>query len=84
MCDLRELTRVRMVLSCQRTRLKNRISSTLAKYGLALEGCGDCYGRGGRAQRNRLVTQVPPHTQWVGGLLLAQRDFVDQQIRQQE
>ena len=31
--DLRELTRVRMVLSLQRTRLKNRISSILAKYG---------------------------------------------------
>src|SRR3989449_8586840 len=31
--DLRELTRVRMVLSCQRTRLTNRISSALGQYG---------------------------------------------------
>ena len=42
--DLRELTRVRMVLSCQRTRLKNRISSMLAKYGHNMAGYSDPYG----------------------------------------
>ena len=31
--DLRELTRTRLVLVAQRTRLKNRLSATLAKYG---------------------------------------------------
>ena len=32
--DKRELTRTRMVLVAQRTQLKNRIHSTLDKYGL--------------------------------------------------
>jgi transposase len=31
--DLRELTRTRLVLVAQRTRLKNRLSATLAKWG---------------------------------------------------
>ena len=32
--DLRELTRPRLVLVAQRTRLKNRLTATLAKYGV--------------------------------------------------
>ena len=31
-----------------RTRLKNRIHATLAKYGLRLEGASDLFGRRGR------------------------------------
>lgn len=34
--DKRELTRVRMVFSPQRTRIKNRIHATLAKYGITI------------------------------------------------
>ena len=41
--DLREVTRVRMLLGCQRTRLKNRISSTLDKYALRVAGASDAY-----------------------------------------
>src|SRR5208282_4380220 len=48
--DQRELTRVRMVLAAQRTRLKNRISSTLAKYGLAVTEASDPYSPKGRRQ----------------------------------
>ena len=36
--DLRELTRTRLVLVAQRTRLKNRLLATLAKHGLGIQG----------------------------------------------
>src|SRR5439155_1817556 len=43
--DLRELTRLRMVLARQRTMLKNRISATLAKYAIVLEEFSDSFAR---------------------------------------
>jgi len=39
-----------MVLVAIRTWLKNRLTSTLAKYGLRVEGATDAYGRRGREQ----------------------------------
>jgi len=47
--DLRELTRTRLVLVAQRTRLKNRLSATLAKWGLPASEYSDPYGKRGRA-----------------------------------
>lgn len=82
--DLRELTRVRMVLAAQRTRLKNRISSTLAKYGLAVTDASDPYCQKARQQLSALIRQLPPHTQWAARTLLAQLDFIEGQIREQE
>ena len=82
--DLRELTRVRMVLAAQRTRLKNRISSTLAKYGLAVTDASDPYSQKARRQLGGLLGQLPPHTQWATRTLLAQLDFIEGQIREQE
>ncbi len=82
--DLRELTRVRMVLAAQRTRLKNRISSTLAKYGLAVTDASDPYCQKARQQLGGLIGQLPPQTQWATRTLLAQLDFIEGQIREQE
>jgi transposase len=82
--DLRELTRVRMVLAAQRTRLKNRISATLAKYGLVVTAASDPYCVKARQQLNGLVGQLPPHTHWATQTLLAQLDFIEDQIREQE
>ncbi len=48
--DLRELTRTRLVLVAQRTRLKNRLSATLAKYGAPPSACSDAYGKRGSAE----------------------------------
>jgi len=79
--DLRELTRTRIVIARQRTRLKNRIGSTLAKYGLQVRGCSDPYGRKGRAQMDVLVKQLPTQTLLVTEMLLEQLDFVDAQIK---
>lgn len=81
--DLRELTRTRVVLAQQRTRLKNRISATLAKYGWALEA-SDPYGKSGRAEMQPCVEQLPQQTRWVTEQLLAQLDFVQRQIQQVE
>src|SRR5881628_4049334 len=53
--DLRELTRTRLVLVAQRTRLKNRLQSTLAKYGLAVRDCSDAFGTVARSQWPELL-----------------------------
>jgi transposase len=82
--DLRELTRVRMVLAAQRTRLKNRISATLAKYGLAVTDASDPYCQKARPQLVGLLGQLPPQTQWAARMLLAQLDFIEGQIHEQE
>src|SRR5882672_9175896 len=82
--DQRELTRVRMVLAAQRTRLKNRISATLSKYGLAVTEASDPYSPKGRRQLLGLLGELPPQTQWAARTLLAQLDFIEGQIREQE
>lgn len=81
--DLRELTRTRLVLGQQRTRLKNRLTATLAKYALGVEA-SDAYAVGARAELEPQLELLPPQTRWVSGQLLAQLDFVQQQIRQVE
>jgi transposase len=81
--DLRELTRTRMVLVAMRTRLKNRLSSTLAKYGLVVEA-SDRFGVLGRAQWEKLLPQLPPQTQFVSRHLLHQMDSLQGQIDQEE
>jgi transposase len=82
--DLRELTRTRLVLVAQRTRLKNRLSATLAKWGLPASECSDPYGKRGRAELEKHRERLPEQTRWVSGQLLAQLDFVSAQVRQLE
>jgi transposase len=82
--DLRELTRTRLVLTAQRTRLKNRISATLAKYGMPASEYSDPYGKRGRAELEQHLASLPEQTRWVSKQLLAQLDFVNQQVRELE
>jgi transposase len=82
--DLRELTRTRLVLVAQRTRLKNRLSATLAKYGTPASQCSDPYGKRGRAELEKHLEGLPEQTRWVSGQLLAQLDFVSAQVKQLE
>jgi transposase len=82
--DLRELTRTRLVLTAQRTRLKNRLSATLAKYGTPASEYSDPYGKRGRAELEKDLESLPEQTRWVSQQLLAQLDFVSQQVRQLE
>jgi transposase len=82
--DLRELTRTRLVLVAQRTRLKNRLSATLAKWGTPASECSDPYGKRGRAELEKHLERLPEQTRWVSEQLLAQLDFVGRQVRQLE
>jgi transposase len=79
--DQRDLPRTRMVLTRERTRLKNRIHATLAKYGLRLEGTSDLFGRRGRQWL--LTAALPvlaPHSRYATERLLEQLDVVSAQI----
>src|SRR5438445_6466318 len=82
--DLRELTRTRLVLVEQPTRLKNRLTATLAKYGVPASEASDPYGKRGRAELEMHLESLPEQTRWVSGQLLAQLDFVSTQVQQLE
>ena len=82
--DLRELTRVRMMLSQHRTRLKNRLHATLAKYGLAVGGYSDIFCPTARPELEAVLGKLPCQTQWVSRMLLEQLDFQEGQVRRQE
>lgn len=82
--DLRELTRTRLVLVAQRTRLKNRLTATLAKYGTPASECSDPYGKRGRAELEKYLQGLPEQTRWVSGQLLLQLDFISAQVKQLE
>ena len=59
-----------MVLTQQRVRLKNRLSATLAKYGLMMAGVNDVYGKTARLELQQLLQKLPPQTRWVSEMLL--------------
>ena len=82
--DQRELARTRLVVTRQRTRLKNRITATLAKYGLTESEASDAFAQRARAELEQSLRQLPEQARWTSGLLLAQLDFVEQQIGQLE
>jgi transposase len=82
--DLRELTRTRLVLVAQRTRLKNRLTATLAKYGASPSEASDPYGKRGRVELEKNLECLPEQTRWASGQLLAQLDFVSAQVQQLE
>jgi transposase len=82
--DLRELTRLRMVRSRQRTTMKNRITATLAKYALAVDGHSDTFCAAARPEMLALFDRLPPQTAWACRTMLAQLQFVQGQIDQQE
>lgn len=82
--DLREVTRLRMVLTHNRTELKNRLLATLAKYGLAIQGCSDCFGVRARVQWAQLLPKLPVQTQWCCRQLWEQMSLAERQIQEQE
>jgi transposase len=82
--ELRELTRTRVVLVQQRTRWKNRITATLAKYGLPASEYSDPYGKGAREELDSRIERLPEQTRWVTRQMLAQLDGLSEQIGQFE
>ena len=79
--DLRELTRMRIAVVRERTRLKNRIQATLAKYGLQIRGVSDLFGRAGRRLLARALEDMAPQARWTTELRLEHLDVLDGQIR---
>jgi len=80
--DKRELPRTRMVFGRQRTRLKNRIQSVLAKYGLQseFEDISDTFGKAGRQRLGFCLKQLPAQTRYTMRCLLRQLDAVEAEI----
>jgi transposase len=81
--DLRELTRGRLSLSRQRTRIKCRLHSSLDKYGLSLPA-SDIFAPRVRPQLKELLTQLPEYTRLTAQQLLDLLDAVDEPIRDLE
>ncbi len=79
--DLRDLPRSRMLLVKQRTQIKNRIQSALAKYALRLEGVSDMFGKKGRELLRLEIEKLPSHTAYATTQLLEQVEDLDARIR---
>jgi transposase len=79
--DARELPRTRMVLSNQRTQLKNRIHATISKYGFKVEGVSDAFGKQGRRILEGLLAKLPPHTGEALKLMLDELDHVQANLK---
>lgn len=60
--DQRELPRMRLVLVGMRTKLKNRIHATFAKYGITFDEVSDIFGTKGRRLMESAMTRLPPET----------------------
>lgn len=60
--DERELPRTRMTFAGHRTRVKNRISSTLAKHALSLDGASDIFAAKWRPDLEALLHEMPSET----------------------
>src|SRR5499426_2768601 len=82
--DQRDLPRTRMVLVRQRTQLKNRIHSTLAKYALHDFEVSDLFGVRGRALVRQRLELLPPCTAYTTRHLLEQVERLDHQVREFE
>lgn len=82
--DLRELTRTRMVLSKQRTQLKNRIQATLSKYGKTMSEFSDAFGKAAREVMTLLIAQLPQHARWTTDLTLDHMDALTLSLAQIE
>jgi transposase len=82
--DERELHRTRMALSKQRTALKNRVHSTLAKYALSLDTDSDIFASKWRPELVKACRALPPETQRCMQQHLIALDHVQGQIKELE
>jgi transposase len=82
--DERELPRTRMTFASHRTRVKNRISSTLAKYALSLSDPGDVFALKRHDNLHALIDQLPPETARCTTQQLQLLDALNDHIKQLE
>ena len=75
--DQRELPRMRMAMSQVRTKFKNRIHATMAKYGITFEEVKDLFGVKGRKLLEKRLGELPPETR---NCVQAQLQLLDQVV----
>jgi len=81
--DQRELLRLRIFLVHLRTRVKNRIHGTLARYNLQVPGA-DLFGARARLQLGVRLPELPTHSREAVEQELAALDFLETQIESTE
>jgi transposase len=82
--DQRELPRMRLVLVSVRTKLKNRIHATFAKYGITFEEVSDIFGGKGRRLLERYLQQLPLETKHSVKQQLQLIDQIEKSIKDAE
>lgn len=82
--DLRELPRARMVLTRQRTQLKNRIQAMLAKHALSVTEVSDVFGKRGLALLDERIKQLPSQAAYAAERLLNQLSALEHEIQELE
>lgn len=82
--DQRELSRMRMSFVEVRTKYKNRIHATLAKYAIVIDGVSDLFGKQGRILLEKALQELPPETKQSVEEQLILLDQVSGQIEQIE
>jgi len=82
--DQRELPRGRMVLTGMRTKLKNRLHATLAKYNLQIEEASNIFVGKGRRMLLERLRQLPPETRHSAELELGLLDEIELRIAEAE
>jgi len=82
--DQRELSRMRMALVEVRTKFKNRIHATLAKYAITIEEVSDIFGPRGRGLIEAALQELPVETRQSVREQLRLLDQVSGQIEQVE
>ena len=82
--DQRELSRMRMSLVAVRTKFKNRIQATLAKYAVTIDEVSDIYGKKGRQLLEKALQELPRETRQSVLEQLTLLDQVSGQIKRVE
>ncbi len=82
--DQRELSRMRMSLVAVRTKFKNRVQATLAKYAIVIDEVSDIFGKKWRLLLNEALKELPPETRQSVLEQLKLLDQVSLQIEQVE
>jgi transposase len=81
--DQRELLRLRVFLVRLRTRVKNRIHGTLARYNIQVPGA-DLFGVEARSQLEKRLPELPVHSREAVEQELTTLDFLETQIESAE
>jgi transposase len=82
--DQRELPRMRLALVGVRTKFKNRIHATFAKYGITFDEVTDIFGGKGRRLLEQALPELPPETRCSVEAELQLIDQVEESIKEAE